>query len=373
MKRKHCLSLCLIIFACLETEAIAPAAEREPTIAAFVLPSRAPLASERVHRIALRTVQRMGGSLAEDVRPLALGERLARARLFAQSGALDEAATIFDSVIEEGARSPHRISTAESAEFIAAHVRRATIALARGEMPRARMLLSRMLRYDAAVDLQPLEKNPQNQAVLADVRKQLGSHPALDASDLGDACQAATVLLVARRQTPSGFLIDRFDHCEQVAEVVVNDSESEEQVVTTLAKLPVRISITALTPAPPPRPLLRNRSDRTGRAKIIAGALVAAAGVALAGAGVYYAVRAKERADDIQGGCTASAPCLGIDIEHREDAYRGAAITGGVLVPMGALALVTGCVLAAVGIKQDRAHTTVAVTPGGAVIGWVFE
>jgi hypothetical protein len=58
------------------------------------------------------------------------------------------------------------------------------------------------LRYAPEVELSPLERNPQTQAALDDLKRQLGPRPPLDPEDLGGlggACGAADVVVVGRR------------------------------------------------------------------------------------------------------------------------------------------------------------------------------
>ena len=67
------------------------------------------------------------------------------------------------------------------------------------------------------------------------------------------------------------------------------------------------------------------RDHERGRAHRIAGVGLGVAGLALSGAGAYFAVRAAERSD-INAGCTNQTPCPGELIETRKHEWRNATI-----------------------------------------------
>src|SRR5262249_18565260 len=124
-------------------------------------------------------------------------------------------------------------------EFVVGHVRRAAIALARGELTQARALLSRLHRYDPTFALQHQEQTPQMAAVVADLRSQLGDAPPLDAADLG-ACQAHALLLVGRPRAGDSLELLRFDYGKLIATVLLRDTEPAGVAVELLlAKSPI--------------------------------------------------------------------------------------------------------------------------------------
>src|SRR5262249_27990530 len=141
----------------------------------------------RAASIAARIAERVGGAVQpEDRSPIDLSPRLAHARQLAVQGALDEAAAALDATFVDAVRELGRI--ADGPAFLTGHIRRSSIALARGEVTVARQLLARLHRYDPAFTLVPIESTPQLRASFQDVVAQLGPDPPVEPADLGDEC-----------------------------------------------------------------------------------------------------------------------------------------------------------------------------------------
>src|SRR5579884_2306881 len=120
----------------------ANAAPHPPHVRALLLPTRRADAAElrdRVTRIARLLAPQAGGVAIDDDGSDEAGNILLRAQRLAAAGALDDAAAVFDAALEATSRAPHH--AADPAALVAAHVTRASIALARGEPGRADQLL----------------------------------------------------------------------------------------------------------------------------------------------------------------------------------------------------------------------------------------
>jgi hypothetical protein len=326
----------------------APARAADRSLTAFVMPSRnAAHIRERLGRIAVKVASRLHAELAQDAPARdALGEQLQRARTRTVSGALDEAARLFDAALGGGARAPQLVIDSDA--FIAAHLRRASIALARAELQTARILIARVYRYDPTLQLDPLETTPQLAAIFDDVRAKLGPAPAIEPDDLGELCARPGILLVGRPRQAAAFEVSRFDDCRATARVVVAATDTDDPIVAALAIVPP-------IPAASGPPIAdRARSRREGLGKQIAGPLMMVAGVALAGVGSYYAQHAAWRLDHIGDGCSIASPCTGTTVPDRSDDYRASTAIASVLVPLGATAIVGGAVLTALGVRERR-------------------
>lgn len=306
-------------------------------VRAVALPSRDGDQASTAARVAARVAARLGGRVAAARPALPLRERLDEARTLAWRGELDEAAAALDEAIEAGAGAPDRVS--DAAGFVEGQVRRASIALARGEVARARALFSRLLRLDPSFVLSDEEESPQLRAALDDVRRQLGPRPALEPADLGDLCRASDVLLVVRRGPGRAAEITRFDACREVGRVVLRAGDDEERAAATLARV---------------APSGAGHVERPARGKIIAGAILGAAGLALGGVGTYYSVLAARRAD-VGAGCEPTMPCTDAEIGRRLADYDTATVSAAVLLSAGVVALTVGTVLLAIGRKHPRA------------------
>src|SRR5438128_275671 len=116
---------------------------------AFLLPSRqadAAKVAERMVQIATRLASRLSCSVVNDIPRPDLSAGLQRARAAYVAGQLSEAASLYDAVLEEAARVPHLV--ADPAEYLTAHLLRASIALAESDRARALALVARAVKYD---------------------------------------------------------------------------------------------------------------------------------------------------------------------------------------------------------------------------------
>jgi hypothetical protein len=338
--------------------AFSPLARAEPiTVLAFALPTRSDPGAlgARARAIAEPLARRLRGRVVAAV-PRSFAEPIKRARELLYAGSIDEAMVDLDRVLDAAERAPESISADETADVIAAHVLRATIAVARGEIARARSLLLRLLIWDPSFELLPGEKNPQIQAALADVRT-VAAPPAIGPSALGQACQSGEVILVVRRGPGGRLEFARFDRDAVSCHVVADVSAVPDQDVTA-----------RLAEAPPARSATPS-ADRSGRRQEISGAVLLAAGAATAAVGIYFAVDAATRLSDIGRACTATRPCQEASVSNSDDAYRRSTIVGSVLVPIGVLALVSGSVLTRLGTRRrPRVALSAVVSSTGAII-----
>jgi hypothetical protein len=331
------------------------AAATAPTLSVVVLPSRRPDAGslrDRVHAVAESVAARLGAAVVPTQTPRSLDivARLDRARHLALEGSIDEAAALMDPTLDEATRTIDALDVSAATELVTAVVRRAVIALARGEVALARRLLSRVLTYDPTFDLLPIERSPQVRAALDDVRRELGADRPLDPTDLGDACTHAAVIIVGRpSSTGTGATIElsRFDQCRLVARSTLSATDREASAVATLSQ--------AALPREP-----GDRERRLARGRMVGGAVIALAGLALVATGAYYAAHAA----DLKGGldrCTATAPCRGELLLSQGDDFDRSRITASTLLPVGVAALVASVVVFALAAKHRRSGRTLAV------------
>jgi hypothetical protein len=341
-------SISLLSIFLLSIAAVAPAHASPPTVASFALPSRdeSPAAARSRHA-AMLVAQRLRARLAPFTPPVDVHERVTRARRLMAQVALDEAATLLDGIIEEGARAPAQVSDPPS--LIAAYVLRISIAVARGELERTRTLFARLLAYDPGFELLPDEDTPPMHAALMNARGQLGDVPKLDADDLGESCRATDVVIVGR-MLRGEVELSRYDDCHLVAQT----SESADDALVAALAVP-RAELPAAVP----------RGRPSGRAKIIAGAVLAGVGVALTATGIYFAADAAARENGIGDDC---APCTAAQYQTRGSAFMGSEIAASVLLPIAAAALVSGTTLLIVGRRQEKQSPHLTLTPAGASI-----
>jgi hypothetical protein len=249
----------------------APAARGE--LAPRLLPTRAldgAAVAAQLRRLATELARARVERLAPPPPPLRvdLDGPLAQAR----AGAIDEAAAPLDQALDQAAAAPERIE--EPALLVEAHLARAAIALARGEVERARALTERLVRWDPAIALLPTEGSPRLRAALDQAKQTLGPAPPLAREDLGGCERSA--LLVGRRQAEGALELSRVEGCRVTARVVLPARGDERAALARLGLLAV-----ARGAAPP---TARSRAWVWGVAIAVA-ALAAAAAVI----GVYAA------------------------------------------------------------------------------------
>ena len=230
-------------------------------VRALVAPTRradAAALRDEAARVTRLLAARVGGNVvATDDGEAALEELaiLQRAQRLAASGALDDAAAVFDAALEAAAHAAARLGS--SAELVSAHVTRAAIALARGEASRADELIERVLRFDPGFALLPSEDSPRMRRAVDEARRRLGPQPELRASDLGQSCGGETsVLVVARALSAERAELVRFDGCKATTTAALRVGTDDEQLVTALLSPAERhrLIATALPPPPPAPP-----------------------------------------------------------------------------------------------------------------------
>jgi tetratricopeptide (TPR) repeat protein len=239
----------------------ASAQARKSAVRALVAPTRradATALRDEAARVTRLLAARVGGSvLATDDGEAALEELaiLQRAQRLAASGALDDAAAVFDAALEAAEHAPARLG--DSAELVSAHIARAAIAFARGESGRADELIERVLRFDPGFALLPTEDSPRMRRAVDEARRRLGPQPELRASDLGQSCGGeASVLVVARALSADRAELVRFDDCKMITTAALRSGVDDDQLVTALLSPAERrrVIAAALTVPPPPPP-----------------------------------------------------------------------------------------------------------------------
>src|ERR1700751_2645285 len=84
-----------------------------PSVAALSLPSRH-AAGDRTQKIAALVSQRLHGRVMTQPKGLDVADKVARAKRLMSQVKMDEAATLLDGAIDEGARSPDKVSNPDS-------------------------------------------------------------------------------------------------------------------------------------------------------------------------------------------------------------------------------------------------------------------
>jgi hypothetical protein len=189
----------------------------ETTVVGLALPSRSASfaqllarAKQAASQLALQPEMRQA-----QIKPNVELAALSRARALSLAGEVEQAATLFDAGLEEGARIPHRL--ADPSAYVSALIKRASLSLAHGEAARAQTLLERLLRYDPGATLLTGEASPPVRAMLDQAAKRMASAPNVKAQEFGEACQEADVVFLARSLGSQGIELLRFDHCQRVA------------------------------------------------------------------------------------------------------------------------------------------------------------
>jgi hypothetical protein len=214
-------------------------ARAESGVVGFALPTRrsdAQALAGRAQRVAKNLAKILALPDLPDARSrgqlIYLGPLLERARSLSLAGSLDEAANTFDSALAMGVKAPDRL--AEPAQFVSAHVDRASIAFARQEGSLEAELLERLLRYDPSFALRPAESSPQMRATLDEVRRRIGAHPSLNPSDLGEVCQGNNVV-VARFLEGNALELSRFSDCKFIAQTSAGDDVAAARALAGVA------------------------------------------------------------------------------------------------------------------------------------------
>ncbi len=312
-----------------------------PSLSALWLPSRAsaPEARQRLAHVATSIAARLEASTPSPA-SIDLRDPLARAKSLMISGAVDEAATLLDQTIERALHALAAINDASAPDLIALHIRRASVALARGEVGRARMLIGRLYRWDPALSFAPSEDTPPMRAMLDQLRRELGKAPPLEQTDLGDLCR--TDVVIAGRKLGDVIELRRFDRCVASAEVSLGASDPDDLAIRALGQAALSL----------PTAVTRTVARPGVRAMKIAGPITLAVGVALLSAGGYFAGNAASRASAIEDGCTAAQPCTNAQVASWANDYATSKTTASVLIPLSVAALVSGTVVTILGFRK---------------------
>jgi hypothetical protein len=335
-----------LIAAILLLAPVAAHAEARPTVRAVVLPTRGEARAHLLLALATTLSRHFGGSLRPDPPRLDLADRLKRAVELSFGEDVDRAAALYDAALEDGAREPGRV--ADPAAFVTAHVQRAGLALARGEERRARELVSRVLAYDPTFRLAPNERSPQLVRLVEEV---VAHPPELSAADLGTSCESADVVLAARRRT-GGLEVFRFDRCRLVARAPFGTDEMDAAVAALRS----------------PAPFSSLQAARgLGRRVAIAGGVLLAAGLALSGAGAYYAARAASEDANFNRGCAPETPCSADELGRRDDELNRSSTIAAALLAIGGASVIAGATIVGIGARRV-VRVAVAPSAQGAVL-----
>jgi hypothetical protein len=340
-----------------------------------VLPSRG-ADRPRLERTALSAARAYAASVHATLEvqsaPQSSAAELTAARQALMAGSFDDAVRRFDHALEAAAEAPDRVG--DWSALLSAQVTRASLAMARGEMGRARSLISRALRYDPSFHLAAGERNPQMQAIVDDLRPQLAVDRPVEAAELGGVCSRADVVLVGRSVDAERMQVLRFDRCKEVARAFLRYDGATDELVQAMRSVPLadtRPAAAATTATP------RSTSDRgDGRGLRIGGGVAIGLGLALLVPGIYFAVDSDQRKNGLADGCTPATPCAGSLVHERKDAYTRSAAIGGTLTALGLGAALVGVVVEVIGVRRGhateraRAMTFPVPIAGGATWTW---
>jgi hypothetical protein len=193
----------------------------EEGVRLILLPTRradAPALRERLESVGHTFSERTGQRLLEEPRQSLISSWLAEAAELDGKGEIDRASALFDRVIDEVRLAPQRIEPDRTANFVAAVVKRASIAIARNEPPaQAARLLSDLLLYDPTFTLLPNESSPPLRRAFDEAQPLAASARVI--VRLGGVCAGST-LLVGRAQDSGVLEISRFDNCQRIGNPV---------------------------------------------------------------------------------------------------------------------------------------------------------
>jgi tetratricopeptide (TPR) repeat protein len=209
----------------------------EQTVAGFALASRQhAAATARVDRIVAELSRALGAKVVPRATPAPPGldeAAFARAEKLYQQVSFDAAAAISDQILENAARNPDRVIDGARLESLL--LQRASLALARAEVHRADELLLRLLRNDPDVTLRQVEADPALERELQAVRRRLEARAPIAVSQVGDGCQIADVVVVARVRGLE-LELQRFDQCRPTAEAIVGAQVADATIAGMLQR-----------------------------------------------------------------------------------------------------------------------------------------
>jgi hypothetical protein len=146
----------------------------------------------------------------------------------------------------------------------------------------------------------------------------------------------------------------RFDACRPIAEAMLTDGEA--------GALDRAVAALSLSPPASAPPAIKTSGQASGRPRLAGGITALALGLAAAGTGAYLATDAARRYDQVNAGCAPSTPCSGEELGRRKGAYQASTASAAVLLPVGAIGLVAGGVLIALGARRRLVTPSVAVS-----------
>ena len=124
-------------------------------------------------------------------------------------------------------------------------------------------------------------------------------------------------------------------------------------------------SATTNAPAEPPPPVVAERPKKT---KLFAGIVVGAVGIAAIAAGAAFEGLAASTNDSL------SHPAIGMTFDpQKEQTLKNDETAGALLLAVGGAALVTGTVMAVLGVRERRTHVAVVPAISHTTVGAVID
>ena len=149
-----------------------------------------------------------------------------------------------------------------------------------------------------------------------------------------------------------------YDSYVREATEIQNEDELDSAVTECKAKLATH------PPSSPPQPAAQPAETRATWLRPV-GLAVGAAGIAAVGAGVYFAVRSGQLADENEGVTAWSGAAQQRQNNGKRDATLGWGLAAG-----GAALAIAGGVMFRLGGHPEEPRVTVTPTPGGVAVGW---
>ena len=239
--RSRCRATCLGVFALVggliwfSSSALAADAS---SVVALAWPTRSVDAiahGAHVTRVGRLLASRMSAAFSEGAksRALDLSGHIGRARSQFAAGDLDAAAKTLDAALEEGAKTPYGL--VDPAGFITGHLMRISIARARGENERARVLADRVLGYDPEVTPSAAEQSPPLGQELKAARARFAGRPSLRPEDWQNACHdGGKFILTGRALGVDAIEWTRVENCRITTQVITPAGGNDEEVVAAL-------------------------------------------------------------------------------------------------------------------------------------------